>query len=88
MYINLFITSNSLQKRYILSFTVNIMSYKISVETEKCIGCGACVALCPDNWEMDENRKAHPKKSEVEDIGCNQKAADGCPIKIIHIKEE
>jgi len=61
--------------------------YKIIHEREKCIGCGACVSAC-DNWEMGDDGKSKPKKKEVEEIGCNQDAADNCPVQCIKIQEE
>ena len=60
--------------------------YKIKQDREKCIGCGSCVAVCGDNWEMDGN-KSKAKKTEVEEIGCNQQAADSCPVGIITVEE-
>ena len=32
---------------------------KIIHEIKKCIGCGSCVALCPEYWEMAEVGKVH-----------------------------
>jgi ferredoxin len=32
--------------------------YKIIHNREKCIGCGACAALCSDYWEMDDDGKS------------------------------
>ena len=58
---------------------------KIEVDAEKCIGCGACAAQC-DNFEMDGD-KAVAKQAEVDDIGCNQGAADACPTDAIKITE-
>ena len=58
---------------------------KIKVSAEKCIGCGACAAQC-DNFEM-EGDKAVAKEKEVNEIGCNQDAADACPVDAITIKE-
>jgi ferredoxin len=69
---------------------------KIVHEKEKCIGCGSCVALCPEYWEIGEDGKAHLLGSkinpqtgngelEVENISCNQKAADICPVQCIKI---
>lgn len=58
---------------------------KIEIDKEKCIGCGACAAICPENWEMKDDGKASPIKTEVKDIGCNQDAADGCPVQCIKI---
>ena len=59
------------------------MAFKITIDTEKCIGCGACAAVC-ENFEMKDN-KAHVKKAVVEEEGCNKEAADGCPVQCIKI---
>jgi len=58
---------------------------KIEIDKEACIGCGACTAAC-DNFEIEEG-KAVAKKTEVDDIGCNQEAADVCPVDAIKIKK-
>ncbi|RLG21987.1 ferredoxin [Candidatus Micrarchaeota archaeon] len=63
------------------------MAWVIKHDVDACIGCGACVAICPDNWEM-EGGKSRPIKTEVEDIGCNKEAADACPVQCIHIEEK
>lgn len=71
---------------------------KIIHERQKCIGCGSCVALCPEYWEMAEdgkanllNSKTNPKSEnqelEIEKIECNQEAADICPVQCIRIKQ-
>jgi len=61
--------------------------YKVIQDHSKCIGCGACVAVCPQNWVMKEG-KAVPKKKEISDkeLSCNKEAADVCPVKCIIIK--
>tara|TARA_Y100000310_G_C20584152_1_gene764550 strand:- start:679 stop:867 length:189 start_codon:yes stop_codon:yes gene_type:complete len=56
-------------------------------DEDKCIKCGMCVSLC-DNWVMKEGEFPKPVKAEVEEIGCNQKAADGCPVNAIIISEK
>ena len=59
------------------------MGVKIEQDQEKCVGCGTCVQVCPDNWEMietDDGPKSKPKKTELDDVGCNQDAADSCPV--------
>jgi len=71
---------------------------KIIHEIEKCIGCGSCVAVCPANWEIGDDSKAHllgakkgsvdgSEELETEQIGCSQDAADICPVQCIKIKK-
>ena len=60
------------------------MAFKITVD-DTCVGCGACTAVC-DNFEMD-GAKAKPKEEQVEEIGCNQEAADACPQGSIKVEE-
>ncbi len=68
---------------------------KIIQEREKCIGCGLCVTLCPDFWQMADDGKSQLSNSkknsqgnfelETESVPCNQEAADGCPVQCIHV---
>ena len=73
------------------------MKHKIVHEREICIGCGSCAAVCPDFWEMADDGKSTlkgAKKSkdgkifelDVDEVGCNQEAADICPVHCIHVK--
>ena len=66
------------------------MAYTIKQDREKCIGCGACVAACPENWELKDDGKASPKKKKIEkrELECNREAESVCPVQIIHIFEE
>ena len=66
-----------------------MVKYKIIQARGKCIGCGACVAVCSDNWFMDKDGKAKPKKTEItnREYKCNKEAADSCPVQCIEIKE-
>lgn len=58
---------------------------KITVDKEKCIGCGACVSICPKSFELVDG-KARPIKAEVKKITCEKEAADSCPVCAISIK--
>ena len=71
---------------------------KITLEREKCIGCGSCAVLCPKYFEMVEDGKSNLKNSkknpktnnfelEIKEIGCSQDAAEACPVQIIHIEK-
>lgn len=59
---------------------------KIIHDKEACIGCGACAAICPDNWEMIDG-KSQPIKTEIKEAGCNKEAASSCPVNCITIQE-
>ena len=70
---------------------------KIKQEREKCIGCGTCVAVCPDFWSMGDDGKSNLKGAqdngqgsfelEIAEAGCNKEAASACPVQIIKIEE-
>jgi ferredoxin len=63
------------------------MAYTISVDQEACIGCGACVSTCEKAFKLVDN-KSVPLKKEVEELTCEQEAADICPVNCITIKEK
>ena len=57
---------------------------KITIDKEKCIGCGACVSICPESFEMSGD-KAIVKKKTIKKATCEQDAADSCPTAAIKI---
>jgi ferredoxin len=70
---------------------------KVIHQRDKCIGCGTCVAVCADFWEMGSDGKSNLKAAkdageskfelELEEVGCNKEAASSCPVQIITIEE-
>ena len=62
---------------------------KAKVDKETCIGCGLCVGICPEVFDMnDENIaevKADPVPSESETT-CRE-AVESCPVDAIEISE-
>jgi ferredoxin len=63
------------------------MAYEIKIDQASCIGCGACVATCPECFDMDEKKgKAKAKKPKC-DSPCAQDAADNCPVEAIAVKK-
>jgi len=64
--------------------------HKIIHDREKCVGCGYCQMLCPDNWEIyDDDYKAKVKKEIIDETEYekNKEVADGCPAQCIKIEE-
>ena len=72
--------------------------FKLQHEQDVCIGCGACVAVAPDFWVMNEDGKAeivngkhisqNLQELELDEIGPNKEAAEVCPVNCIHIYEK
>lgn len=60
------------------------MTYKISVNQEKCIGCGSCEAVCPETFFL-KNGKANVKQKKKEKITCENEAKNSCPTGAIVI---
>ena len=63
------------------------MAYTIAVDGDACIGCGACVAVCEKAFKMVDN-KSVPVKEKVDELSCEQEAADSCPVNCITITEK
>ncbi len=53
----------------------------VSVDKELCIGCGSCVAICPEVFELGDDGKAQVK--EGGEAECAKEAAEACPVEAI-----
>lgn len=53
----------------------------VAVDMELCIGCGTCAELCPDVFEMKDD-KAWVIADKCASSDC-QAAADSCPVEAI-----
>jgi ferredoxin len=75
------------------------MKYKISLDREACIGCGACAASYPKRFELDSKGKSKlkgsvSKKDDAEEVAIEDKefekvkeVAESCPVNAIHLIE-
>ncbi len=75
-----------------------MVKYKIEIDREGCIGCGACYALDPSHYESDEEGKSKVVGSETdasnssgvfEDEGIElvREAESSCPVFAIVVTE-
>ncbi len=64
-------------------------TYSITHDEKACIGCGACVSVCSENWEMADTGKSKIKKAKITDkeLANNMEAATVCPVNCIHISD-
>ena len=62
---------------------------KVCIDPELCTGCGPCVDVCPEVFEMEEGELAEVRLSEVpvELQDACREAMDSCPSEAISIEE-
>ena len=53
---------------------------KIKVDKSKCIGCGICVSISPDVFEIGEDGKSQVKDAAAEG---GEAAISSCPVSAI-----
>jgi len=54
----------------------------VKVDKEKCIGCGACVAICGEVFEMGTDGKSNIKNND-DSVECVEQAISSCPVQAI-----
>ena len=74
--------------------------YKVQHDRANCIGCGACAAVAPNLWKMNDDgksdivggKKVNDDLQELDidekDFQINKESADSCPVNAIHIIEK
>lgn len=58
----------------------------VKVSEEKCIGCGACVAIAPNNFDFNEDGLSTVINEEVTEETVN--ACEACPVFAIEVVED
>ena len=61
---------------------------KIIVDDEKCIGCGACVAIDSEHFDFNEDGLSEAISQENLESENLQNAISSCPVNAIKITEE
>ena len=63
---------------------VNYMSKQVAIDQEECLGCEACVELCPEIFGFDiDETKAYVLMAEDGDEDCIEEAMASCPAACI-----
>ena len=61
------------------------MAKKITVNQELCVGCGVCVSLCPDVFELQDDGKAKVVNTDnYKNCDCEE-SESSCPVGAIKI---
>lgn len=62
--------------------------YKIKIDKDACIGCGACVSIAEKLFGLEDG-KAYAIKKEIADseLANAKEAADSCPVQAIKIEK-
>lgn len=81
---------------------IMVEKFKVLIDPrDECISDGACWALCPEVFEMNEDdgksqiTEGYRVESRIEEgsvpsnlENCIKDAADACPVQIIHVEEK
>ncbi|MEW6109063.1 MAG: ferredoxin [Nitrospirota bacterium] len=57
------------------------------VDYDACEGCGTCEAMCPEVFQMKDDKAYVINAQACKDCNC-QDAADACPVSAITMQEE
>lgn len=61
------------------------MGYNVTVDSEKCVGCGECVDVCPVEVYKLEDGKSTPENAD-ECLGC-ESCVEVCESSAITVEE-
>lgn len=58
----------------------------VIIDTDKCIGCGTCISLCPKCFELDDEGKSNYKDTGCEECDLEE-VASSCPAEAIIVED-
>jgi len=57
---------------------------KIKIDKQKCLGCGVCINLCPEVFELKDGKSKIKEEVDLEkNKDCIKEAIDSCPVSAI-----
>jgi len=76
----------SFYEKLVISFNKKM---KIKINKDKCLGCGMCVSLAPEIFQLDEQGKSSLKaNAQIEkNRDSIKQTAENCPASAIEIEE-
>jgi ferredoxin len=54
---------------------------------ESCVGCGSCVEVCPEVFELEDDLAIVKKGADLSLDAKIIEAADACPVEAIHYEK-
>jgi len=62
---------------------------KVSVNSEGCISCGACVAICNNIFKFNKDNKSYAanQPKDEQELDCTKQAEAACPVDVIIVKD-
>lgn len=60
---------------------------KVTVDKDKCIGCGACTAVAPKSFKLGEDGKSEMIEPLADDEETIKNAAESCPVSAIRLEK-
>jgi ferredoxin len=63
------------------------MTWRIRVDTSRCISSGMCVGTAPERFRFDEQRQSRPVSDLIEDDEAVRDAAASCPVEAISLTD-
>ncbi|MEM7157005.1 MAG: ferredoxin [Myxococcota bacterium] len=60
--------------------------WRLIIERDRCIGAGACLALCPDHFELDDEARSRALTELIDADDDAIAAARSCPTEAIRIE--
>jgi len=64
-------------------YNAKIETMKIKVDSQKCIGCGTCVAIAPQSFKLTDDGKAEPIDPAGDSGEKIKEAIESCPVTAI-----
>ncbi len=57
---------------------------KVKIDKQKCLGCGVCISLCPEVFELKDGKSQIKGKVDFKKHkDCIKEVIDSCPVNAI-----